>query len=120
MFPNDRRPGRICTRPWRPSAEEASMLTAQRKHDLLERARTLTTGLAAGEVTRAELRPVLNVLFLPASPWRDRLERARQLLEALPESWAANRSGKTRPQFGRVRGALRTVLREEMSEEELK
>ena len=96
------------------------MLEPGRKQELLKRATKLTTGLAAGEVTRAELRPVLNVLFLPAMPWNDRLSQARQLLGALPESWVARRSGKTRPQYGRVRMALKSVLDEALSEEELR
>lgn len=96
------------------------MLTADRKHELLRRAHTLATNLNTGEVTRSELRPVLNVLFLPAQPWSQRLERARQLTQALPESWAAHRSGKTRPQFARVRAALRTLLQESLSEEDFR
>jgi hypothetical protein len=96
------------------------MLTVDRKHDLIKRAQSLATNLNAGEVTRSELRPVLNALFLPATPWSERLEKARQLLEILPESWVASRSGKTRPQLARVRGTLRSILQESLREEELR
>lgn len=96
------------------------MVEAQRKHELLKRAESLSASLATGGVSRAELRPVLNALFLPAAPWAERLKQAQQLLEALPESWVSTRSGQSRPQLGRVRAAFRPVLKEGLSEEDLK
>jgi len=95
------------------------MLSAQRKRDLLDRARALADELAQGGVTRSELRPVLNALFLPPLPWPQRFDGASRLLEALPESWVSKRSGKTRPQLARVRGALRPLFRERAPEREL-
>jgi hypothetical protein len=95
------------------------MISAQRKRDLLDRAQKLADELANGSVTRAELRPVLNALFLPPLPWPQRFDAANRLLEALPESWVSKRSGKTRPQLARVRGALRPLFREMPVEREL-
>jgi hypothetical protein len=95
------------------------MLSAQRRRELLERAQDLSTRLAEGGVSRAELRPLLNALFLPPLPWVTRHQTAQRLLELLPGSWVAKRSGKTHSQLTRVAAVLRPILRESHSEEDL-
>jgi hypothetical protein len=96
------------------------MLLEPRKRQLLERAESLTGQLTRGQVTRAELKPVLNVLFLPGVPWQERLERARRLWDHLPESFVVERSKKSRPQWTQVRSMFQEVFRESFTEEELR
>jgi hypothetical protein len=96
------------------------MLKADRKRHLLVRAESLATELARGEVSRAELRPVLNVLFLTPQGWAERLSSARELNNALPTSWVTSRSGRTLPQYGHVGRALRRVFDEGYTEEEMR
>ncbi len=84
------------------------------------RAESFAGRLVAGGVTRSELRPVLNALFLPAQPWKTRLETTRRLAEELPTSWVGERSNRTRGQLLTVQSTFRDILRDHTLEEELR
>lgn len=96
------------------------MLTPATQRRLFAQAQALAERLAEGGVTRAELRYVLNPLFLPPEPWTNRLGAARRLLDALPTSWVGERTKQTRGRLLRVQGVLREILREDSREEELR
>lgn len=96
------------------------MLTADRKRQLLTEAESIAAELARGEVSRTELRPVLNLLFLPPRTWSDRLARARELVAALPRSWLTKRSDAAPRQYGQVSRTLEPLLRRDWAEEELR
>ncbi len=96
------------------------MLTPQIQRRLFTRAQSLAERLIGGGVSRAELRCVLNPLFLPAEPWARRLDTARRLLEALPLSWVADRTKQTRSQLLRVREVVGELLRGNPDEQELR
>lgn len=66
-------------------------------------ARALHEGDGAG---RADLRPVLAVLFLGAGSWEERLRRTRQVVAALPTAWVARRSSSSARRCQRVRDVL--------------
>lgn len=70
-------------------------------------AQRLHEGDGAG---RADLRPVLSMLFVAAGGWADRLRRARQLVTALPGTWVAKRSSSTGRRTQRVRDVLGPYL----------
>ena len=61
-------------------------LTAAEKARLLAQADRLAAQLTGGQVSRAELRPVLNVLFLTPLPWEERLAQAHNIVHELPSS----------------------------------
>ncbi len=94
------------------------MLSAPKKKELLKRAEELAQGLHQAGVSRAELRQVLTALFLSPGSWAERLHRSRALVETLPQSWVANRSGKTRSQLLAVSAALRGEIEVNPIEEE--
>jgi hypothetical protein len=96
------------------------MLSMQCQHDLLLKARDLAQPLVQGGVTRSEIRPVLNALFLSTGAWADRLKQAQALLEQLPESWVGNRSNNARERHARVRSAFRPLFREPLPAEEMR
>jgi hypothetical protein len=96
------------------------VLTPERRRQLFTRAETYASRLAGAGVTRAELRPVLNALFLPPQPWPARLEATRRLADALPGSWVGKRSNRTPQQLAAVRDALREILRGDTAEPELR
>ncbi len=96
------------------------MLVPQRKKQLLADAKTLAAKLAGGLVTRSEWRHVVDALYLaPGSP-RERLARARELVDTLPRSWVAGRSKKTRDQLSHVQQIFREILGKKLSPEELR
>jgi hypothetical protein len=94
------------------------MLVATKKKELLKQAEGLADRLHRAGVSRAELRPILTALFLSPGDWPQRLERSQALLDTLPQSWVANRSGKTRSQLLAVGSTLRSVIVERSVEEE--
>lgn len=96
------------------------MLSADRKRQLLTDAESLAAELVRGEVSRTELRPVLNLLFLPPLPWSDRLARARELVAALPGSWLTERSKTAPRQYAQVNRTLEKLLRRDWDEDELR
>jgi hypothetical protein len=96
------------------------MLAAKRQEDLLQRATEIAEGLARGGVTRAEIRPVLNALFLPSGSWAERLKQAKELMERLPESWVGKRSNTARERYARVRSAFRPLLEAPLPPAELR
>lgn len=96
------------------------MLLPRRKKELLLQAAAYAARLDSGAVSRAELMPVVNVLFRPGDAWDKRLARARQLTEILPESWVGDRSNRARPQLRAVREVLREVFRQDLAAEELR
>lgn len=96
------------------------MLSMQQQQALLQKAEGLAQPLIQGGVSRSEIRPVLNALFLPAGPWADRVQRALLLLEQLPESWVGKRSNTARERHARVRSAFRPLLRNPLPPEELR
>lgn len=94
------------------------MRAGTKRSEQIERAAELAAALHRAGVSRAELRPVLNVLFLTPGAWGDRRDRARRLLEHLPESWVGNRSDDTRHHLASVRQTLRGLLAEPLAEDD--
>ena len=95
-------------------------LTAAKKARLLAQADRLAAQLTGGQVSRAELRPVLNVLFLTPLPWEERLAQARDIVRELPGSWAAKRSKTAPVQYRTVRQVIEPLLKGSPGEEELR
>ena len=93
------------------------MITPHRKRELLELAETYATRLHGLEVTRAQLRYVLDGLYLGPKP---SLETASRLIKALPPSWVGGRTGRTRSQLEAVQRFFEEVQAKKLPAEDLR
>ena len=71
-----------------------------------------------GAAGRADLRPVLSVLFFGSASWEERRARARRLLAQLSDTWLVRRSAATHARACRVSEVLGDYLRAPVSEPE--
>jgi hypothetical protein len=91
-------------------------MTSRRK--LLTQARQLSARLAAGDVSRSELRPSIDVLLHSPGTWDQRKEAALRLMALSPFSNLAGRSGRSRDQLTLVHQLVSPILNAATSEEE--
>jgi len=98
----------------------AMNLSPDIKRRLLRSAEDLAAELARGGATRSEWRHVIDALYLvPGDPAR-RPNAARELVDALPESWLRGRSRQTERQLIQVRATFRRVLQHGYSDPEMR
>lgn len=95
-------------------------LPAERRLALLEQAESLVEDLSEGKVRRTEVSLLANVLFYVPGGWSERLEEARTLLKALPESGLVERSESTLTKYQCLQEHLEPVLQMNESAAELR
>ncbi len=95
-------------------------LTPRRKSDLMRTAAELADELDRGSATRSECRHVIDTLFLSHGDFPQRLAKAREITDALPDSWLKARGQSTVRKLTQVKSTFRRVLRERYDERELR
>lgn len=88
------------------------------RRDLLAQARQVSARLAAGDVSRSELRPSIDVLLHSPGTWDQRKEAALLLLAHSPTSNMARRSGRTPEQLTLVHELVSPILQAAQSEDD--